>query len=268
MNIPRESILYLFKGELTKEQLVGLDWDINDLGGFKNEEIYWLNTPGPIYTTQTDNCGTGQPEALNNVGGDEDYYEFIFKQPFNEKELIEIKSSADVDPLGGYYIDGNKYWTNEKVIEWWGKIESVIDYMIVRYDEELKLPANPHNSLWDFGDGVKQIQLYGPPKPLPENYKSALDFYQFDIKNYLEWYMKLNNGLSIKLDDIDYNWDKKMELDEKLKTFNPKIKDLIKEYNNTQKDTSSIETQEIKQEATKNRFSIINKLKKVWRKTN
>ncbi len=230
MNIPKESILYLFKGELTKEQLVGLDWDINDLGGFKNEEIYWLNTPGPIYTTQTDNCGTGQPEALNNVGGDEDYYEFIFKQPFNEKELIEIKSSADVDPLGGYYIDGNKYWTNEKIIEWWEKIESIIDYMVNRYEEELQLPSNPHNRLYDFGKGLKEAHFFGPIKPLPQNYKSALDFYQYDIKNYLEWYTTFNNGISIELKKVDYNWDKKIELDELLKTFNPERRDLLEEY--------------------------------------
>lgn len=54
-------------------------------GDFK--DVNWLNTPGPVYTTYTDNCGTGQVEAMNNVGGDEDYHEVIFKQPFNIQEL-------------------------------------------------------------------------------------------------------------------------------------------------------------------------------------
>jgi len=230
MNIPEASILYLFKGKLTKERLTKLNWCINNLGGVKNEEIYWLNTPGPIYTTQTDNCGTGQPEAMNNVGGDENYYEFIFKQPYNETELLEIKSAAHSEPFGAYYIDGNEYWTNEKIVKWWNKIESIIDYMVDRYDEELKLPANPHNSLWDFGNGIEEMHFFGPMEPLPENYKSALDFYRFELKDYLEWYMKTNNGLSIKLDDINYNWGRKMKLDEKLKNFTPKRRDLINEY--------------------------------------
>lgn len=230
MNIPKESILYLFKGELPKEQLVKFDWFINDLGGAKNESVYWLNTPGPIYTTQTDNCGTGQLEAPNNVGGDEDYYEFVFKQPFNEKELSEIKSSAEVDPLGGYYIDGNKYWTNEKIIEWWEKIESIIDYMIHRYEEELQLPSNPHGTLYDFGKGLEETHFFRPIKSLPENYKAALDFYQYGIKNYLEWYMKFNNGESIELRKVEYNWDKKTELDKTLKSFNPERRNLFDEY--------------------------------------
>jgi len=266
MSIPKESVLYLFKGELTKKQLVKLDWYINDLGGAENEEIYWLNTPGPIYTTQTDNCGTGQPEALNNVGGDKDYYEFIFKQPFSEKELLEIKSSAEVDPLGGYYIDGNKYWTNEKIIEWWGKFEFVIDYMVDRYEEELRLPANPHNSLWDFGNGVKEMHLFGPIEPLPQNYKSALDFYQFDIKKYLEWYMEFNNGVAIKLDEIDYNWNKKLELDKQIKTFNPKTRSLIDEYNKNEVNPKSFSNQDNLQKEPEIKNSILNRLKKICRK--
>ena len=222
MDIPENSVLHLYKGNLTLDQLWQLGLDNNDIGGAKTEAVFWLNTPGPIYTTQTDNCGTGQPEAMGNVGGDENYYEFIFKQPYNETELSEIKSAADIDPFGGYYIDGNEYWTNEKIVEWWEKGESIIDNMVDRYDKELKLSSNPHNSLWDFGKGIKEIHLLGPIEPLPENYKSALDFYQFDLKDYLEWYMKTNNGLSIKLDNNNYNWDRKMKLDEKLKGFNPK----------------------------------------------
>jgi hypothetical protein len=258
MSLPKESILYLFNGELSKEQLVELDWYINDLGGFKNEEVYWLNTPGPIYTTQTDNCGTGQPEAPNNVGGDENYYEFIFKQPFNEKELLEVKSSAEVDPLSGYYIDGNKYWTKEKIIEWWEKIESVIDYMVNRYEKELQLPSNPHNRLYDFGKGLEEAHFYGPIEPLPKNYKAALDFYQYEIKNYLEWYMKLNNGKTIELRKVEYNWSKKIKLDNMHKTFNPKRLDLFEEYK---------KSKECSNNYTQNK-SFLNKMKSLIKRKN
>ena len=67
------------------------------------KEVNWLNTPGPIYTTCTDNCGTGQVEAMNNVGGDENYHEIIFKQPFDRRELQETLTAAAVDPFGAYY---------------------------------------------------------------------------------------------------------------------------------------------------------------------
>jgi hypothetical protein len=262
MDIPEKSISYLFEGKLTKERLDRLNWCINDLGGVKNEEIYWLNTPGPIYTTQTDNCGTGQPEAMNNVGGDENYYEFIFKQPYNETELLEVKSAADIDPLGGYYINGNEYWTNEIIVEWWGKVESIIDYMVDRYDDELKLYSNPHNSLWGFGNGIKEMHLFGPTKPLPENYKSALDFYQFGLKNYLEWYMKTNNGLSFTLHENNYNWDRKLKLDEKRKTFSPQKRDLVAEYHQEQSKSDITESPFLD---TKKKHNYWNKLK-YWSK--
>lgn len=211
-----------------------LDCDESKFGGFIKEKVYWLNTPGPIYTTQTDNCGTGQIEALGNVGGDENYYEFIFKQPYNRTELNQVMAAAYTDPLDGFFIDGNTYWTNDKIIKWWSKTDTIITYMIDRYSEELQLPANPHNSLWDLGNGPQEMHLYGPEKPLPQNYKSALDFYQFELKNYLEWYMEFNNGSSITLPELDYKWDTKIDLDEKLKDFKPKTKNLINEYENSQ----------------------------------
>jgi hypothetical protein len=229
--IPEQSITYLFKGLLSKKQLQEICHEGFVGGGADTEEVYWLNTPGPVYTTQTDNCGTGQPEAPNNVGGDEDYYEFMFKQPHNQIELSEVRTAAAVDPYGGYYFDGNIFWTNERIVEWWNKVDIIITYMIDRYEKELQLPANPHNRLYDFGKGLGEAHFFGPIKPVPENYKSALEFYQFDIRKYLEWYMEFNNGIAVKIDEIVFDWNKKKELDEKLKTFNPQVKNLIEEYN-------------------------------------
>lgn len=240
MKLPESTILYLYNGNLNNQQLNDLNLDSNFISNPKDEDVYWLNTPGPIYTTQTDNCGTGQPEAPNNVGGDEDYYEFIFKPPFNTKELEEIKSAAFTDPFGSYYFNGNYYWTNQRIIKWWSKIESIIDYMILRYQEELKLPSNPHNTLYDFGEGIVEAHFYGPSDPLPKNYKSALDFYQNELKEYLEWYMEYNNGSSVELDILDYDWTNKKKLDEELKKFNPVKRDLIKEHNQNQEKSKSV----------------------------
>ena len=65
---------------------------------------------------------------------------------------------------------------------------------------------------------------------MPENYKSALDFYQYDLKKYLEWYMEINNGVKSNLNELNFTWDRKLELDEKLKAFTPKRRNLIEEY--------------------------------------
>ena len=173
-------------------------------GDFK--EINWLNTPGPIYTTYTDNCGTGQVEAMNNVGGDEDYHEVIFKQPLNRQELKETLTAAAVDPFGSYYFDGNQNWTSKLIIEWWSKSNERITYILEQYQDELNLPD------------ILDRPLYGPREPIPDNYKNWLDFYQKGIKEYLEWYiLKLSNQKTI-LEDLNLDWSRKNELDELLKS--------------------------------------------------
>lgn len=65
----------LFEPTINTEEFIELIGHLEfvNYGDFK--KVNWLNTPGPIYTTYTDNCGTGQVEAMNNVGGDEDYHE-------------------------------------------------------------------------------------------------------------------------------------------------------------------------------------------------
>jgi hypothetical protein len=247
MQIPDNSIVEIFKGSsysLMKE----LNCEFLQIGGYINEPVYWLNTPGPIYTTQTDNCGTGQIEAMSNVCGDIDYYEFIFKQPENYKELMEVMSASYVDPLGGYYVDGNQYWTNERIIKWWSQIDIIIDYMVERYSEELELPSNPHNSLWDGGGGLKEVHFFGPPTPLPYNYKALLDFYKYSLIDYLKWYMQYNNGSCQKLTELNYNWIRKEQLDKKLEVFNPQRKNLLEEYlsTNTINEANSEKPTEIK----------------------
>ncbi len=174
--------------------------DFMNSGDF--HEINWLNTPGPIYTTTTDNCGTGQVEAINNVGGDEDYCEIIFKQPFTRQELKETLLAAAIDPFGSYYFDGNVNWNKENIILWWNKSEDRIFYILERYREELNLPK------------ILDRPLYGPRSPIPENYKYWLDFYQFGMRDYLEWYIYKMSKSSVELPELKFNWTKRDELDE------------------------------------------------------
>lgn len=187
-------------------------WVNFNIGEFK--AIHWLNTPGPIYTTFTDNCGTGQPEALSNVGGDEDYHEIIFKQPFSRQELKEVLSAADMDPFDAYYYDGNVNWNTDRVLEWWNESEKRLDYVLKMYEAELNLPENPHITSYRIGGKTFTGHLYGPARPIPENYKNWLDFYQFGMKFYLEWYIEKIGGCRLELLPLKFDWTRRTPLDE------------------------------------------------------
>jgi hypothetical protein len=195
----------LFSGSIDTDQLRDFFDDLSfmNYGGFK--EISWLNTPGPIYTTCTDNCGTGQVEAMNNVGGDEDYHEIIFKQPLTKQELKETLTAAAIDPYGAYYFDGNENWTEEQIIEWWEESDKRIEYILALYRDELSLPD------------ILDRPLYGPREPIPENYKNWLDFYQNGMKEYLEWYIHKLCRKQTAISNLGFDWRRKEELDTLLK---------------------------------------------------
>jgi hypothetical protein len=61
MTIPIKTIeKILFEHTINTEEFVQFIGNVkfNNFGDFRN--INWLNTPGPIYTSYTDNCGTGK----------------------------------------------------------------------------------------------------------------------------------------------------------------------------------------------------------------
>ncbi|WP_146217682.1 hypothetical protein [Chitinophaga sp. S165] len=203
----------LFKPSIDLMALRDFIGEEGDFGSGCFQDIHWLNTPGPIYTTCTDNCGTGQIEAINNVGGDEDYREVIFKQPFTKEELKATAIAGMVDAFGSYYIDGSQYWNEDNVLEWWNKSKERVDYIIDRYNEELNLPEIPHISTWEIGGKSFTGRLYGPVRPVPENYKYWLDFYQQSMKSYLEWYVCKLHGTDIVLPPFIFDWSRKERLD-------------------------------------------------------
>jgi hypothetical protein len=190
----------LFNGPIDKTLLKEFLIETNFNQGNFNE-IHWLNTPGPIYTTHTDNSGTGQAEAVNNISGDIDYHEIIFKQPFTREELKETLVAAYTDSLEAYFYDGNENWTKELIINWWSKSEERVACILELYDRELNLPPVPDEL--SFGD----------IEPIPQNYKNWLDFYQNGMKEYLEWYIFRLCGEQMELDDINIDWSKKEGFD-------------------------------------------------------
>jgi hypothetical protein len=55
--------------------------------------------------------------------------------------------------------------------------------------------------------------LYGPREPIPENYKSWLDFYENGMKEYLEWYIHKLSSKQRWLNNHTFDWTQKEELD-------------------------------------------------------
>lgn len=214
MNYPETDIEHILFGPyIDKELLIPTGFEISIYDGGEFKDINWLNTPGPVYTTFTDNCGTGQIAALNNIGGDEDYREVIFKQPFTHKELKEILVAAAIEPFGAYYFDGTQHWNKDNITEWWRKSEERVTYILERYKDELMLPEKPHVSSWKIGDKIFTGQLFGSERPVPENYKYWLDFYQFHMRAYLEWYLYKIHGCAIDLPVFNFDWSKRKQLD-------------------------------------------------------
>ena len=190
----------LFNGPIDETQLKVFLIQLNVNHGSFNK-IHWLNTPGPIYTTNTDNSGTGQAEATNNIGGDKEYHEIIFKQPFTKEELKETLVAAYTDSNDAYFYDGNENWTKELIIDWWSKSEERIACILELYDKELNLPEVPDEL--SFGD----------IEPIPQNYKNWLHFYQNGMKEYLEWYIFRLCGQQIELNDLHIDWSRKAGFD-------------------------------------------------------
>jgi hypothetical protein len=92
------------------------------------------------------------------------------------------------------------------IIEWWQKNNKRINYILDCYEDELNPPA------------ILDRPLYGPREPIPENYKSWLDFYQKGMKEYLEWYILKLNNQKIVLNDLGFDWTRKNRWDAVLKS--------------------------------------------------
>lgn len=98
----------------------------------KWEDKHWMNTPGPLYCGDTDNCGTGPGEAPNNVALDDNARQVIYRQPANHDELLQVMQAAAVDPFAGYATDGNLHWTYATVKGWWVEYHREVEQEVRR----------------------------------------------------------------------------------------------------------------------------------------
>jgi len=95
----------------------------------------WMNCPGPLYTGDGDNCGTGPLNAPNNVAVDPKGYEVIFRQPTSRYELQQVIQAAWADPLNGYGLDGNEHWTYRSIQAWWAHERVELETILLRERE-------------------------------------------------------------------------------------------------------------------------------------
>ena len=83
------------------------------------DERHWMNTPGPLYCSETDNSGAGPLAAPNSVLVDNDGFEAIFRQPVNHHELRQVLRAAECDVFSAYAADGDSHWTLAAIRAWW-----------------------------------------------------------------------------------------------------------------------------------------------------
>ena len=75
--------------------------------------------------------------------------EFIFRQPRNEKELLETMYAGFCDPFQEYGFDGHRNWTLPLVQQWWKDRRRIFDW----------LEQHADHSEWQRADVVEQKQL-------------------------------------------------------------------------------------------------------------
>ena len=162
----------------------------------------WLNTPGPIYTTQSVQLATGHVIASANIALTKHSQQIVFKQPLNKKEGEQTLLAIELDDFEGYHFDGNIHWNKANIINWWDKSEDIILEIIEAYKQELYLPQK-----------ASQLNQEDYQRPTPENFKYWLDFYQFGMKHYLEWYIQKLDNEQVTLPDLMFDWTIKEKID-------------------------------------------------------
>ncbi|MEV0992791.1 ferredoxin [Streptomyces sp. NPDC049949] len=78
----------------------------------------WRNVPGPFYGADTDCMQFGRDHARDHVAFD-DFHEFVFRQPVNERETEALVTAAGWELYNNYAWDGDDHWTPEGVRAWW-----------------------------------------------------------------------------------------------------------------------------------------------------
>jgi hypothetical protein len=88
-----------------------------------------MNTPGPFYTSEADFAFLGPTNAPGMVSVDLEQVDVVYRQPVTLREMELLISVASCDPLGGYGVDGNQYWSIDLVRAWWERRAEIVEHI-------------------------------------------------------------------------------------------------------------------------------------------
>ena len=107
------------EGTVTILEEYRLSDKITGMAGFADR--YPLNVPGKFYVdVECTDCGLCRGFAPNNVRRDDRlFYSYIFKQPENDEEMVEVREALDGCPHAAVRDDGDRHdWDKEPILDW------------------------------------------------------------------------------------------------------------------------------------------------------
>ena len=122
------------------------------------DDRLWLNVPGPFYTGISDNCWTGRLHAPRHVlYGGEYFGEYVYRQPANAAEVLQLAEAAQNDPYAGYACDGDSHWTIATVREWWQDRARVEEYLATLLPE---WSSSDNSEEREASEGIRDFAAY------------------------------------------------------------------------------------------------------------
>lgn len=110
---------WTISGRNTREEIFGATWADRD----------WRNVPGPFYAAETDTCGGGRFIAPHLILVNEDWTEFVSRQPVDSAQVLELLDVAYDDPFSEYGCDGDDHWTLSEIRAWWADRRRVVQWI-------------------------------------------------------------------------------------------------------------------------------------------
>lgn len=95
------------------------DWDARTV----------FTTPGIVWAVESDTCMTGRPNAPRNIAYDNYGREFVYRQPENADELMNIMSADSEEVFSCYRFDGLARWTRPAFDAWFSTHDVVVGWI-------------------------------------------------------------------------------------------------------------------------------------------
>ena len=152
---------WVFRGRHSSGSIFTGSWDAKD----------WRNVPGPFYAGATDTCGGGRVLAPSLILVNEDWTEFVFRQPSDSTQVLQLIDTAWDDPFGEYACDGDDHWTLQEIRRWWADRGRLLEW--IESAAQLMANENATNELASLRQYAADI--HGPLEDQLRHYAYWLD---------------------------------------------------------------------------------------------